>query len=103
MVSLEKAISWQRYKRSTIMKVLGKSANEPTWFQLLSHVCSFYGVGTVKAGKKVVDNRGLTLSKLCYFLNTVYSHHHVHSAYKCIFANKSTLFVVLHTIFSFCV
>ena len=43
------------------MKVPGKSANEPTWFQLLSHVCSFYGVGTVKAGKKVVDNWGLTL------------------------------------------
>ena len=61
MVGLEKAISWQRYKRSTIMKVPGKSANEPTWFQLLSHVCSFYGVGTVEAGKKVVDNRGLTL------------------------------------------
>ena len=33
---LEKAISWQRYKWSMIMKVLGKSANEPTWFQLLS-------------------------------------------------------------------
>ena len=49
---LEKAISWQRYKRSTIMKVPGKSANEPTWFQPLSHVCSFYGVGAVKAGKK---------------------------------------------------
>ena len=61
MVGLEKAISWQRYKRSTIMKVLGKSANEPTWFQLLSHVCSFYGIGAVKAGKKVVDNRGLML------------------------------------------
>ncbi len=62
MVGLEKAISWQRYKWSTIMKVPGKSANEPTWFQFLSQVCSFYGVGAVKAGKKVVDNRGLTLS-----------------------------------------
>ena len=61
MVGLEKAISWQRYKWSTIMKVPGKSANEPTWFQFLSQVCSFYGVGAVKAGKKVVDNRGLTL------------------------------------------
>ena len=64
MVGLEKAILWQRYKWSTIMKVPDKSANEPTWFQLLSHVCSFYGVGAVKAGKKVVDNRGLTLDFL---------------------------------------
>ena len=62
MVGLEKAISWQRYKQLTIIKVLGKSANEPTWFQLLSHVCSFYGVGAEKAGKKVVDNRGFTLN-----------------------------------------
>ena len=61
MVGLEKVISWQRYKWSTITKVPGKSANEPTWFQFLSQVCSFYGVGAVKAGKKVVDNRGLTL------------------------------------------
>ena len=52
MVGLEKATSWQRYKRSTIRKVLGKSTNEPTWFQLLSRVCSFYGVGAVKAGKR---------------------------------------------------
>ncbi len=59
------------------MKVPGKSANEPTWFQFLSQVCSFYGVGAVKVGKKVVDNRGLTLysglagifnlSNLCLF------------------------------------
>ena len=65
MVGLEKAISWQRYKQSMIMKVLGKSANEPTWFQLLSHVCSFYGVGAVEAGNMVVDNQGLTLARLC--------------------------------------
>ena len=51
------------------MKVPGKSANEPTWFQFLSQVCSFYGVGAVKAGKKVVDNRGLTLVYYC-ILNT---------------------------------
>ena len=55
---LEKAISWQRYK---IVKVLGRSANEPTWLQLLSHVCSFYSVGTIKVGNLVVDNQGLTL------------------------------------------
>ena len=61
MVGLEKAISWQRYKRLKIMKVLGKSANEPTWLQLLSHVCSFYGVGAVKVGNLVVNNWGLTL------------------------------------------
>ena len=61
MVDLEKAISWQRYKQSKIMKVLGKSVNEPTWLQLLSHVCSFYGVSAVKVGNLVVDNQGLTL------------------------------------------
>ena len=49
-----------------IMKVLGKLANEPTWFQLLSHVCSFYGVGAVKAGNMMIDNWGLTLSTLRY-------------------------------------
>ena len=76
MVGLEKAISWQRYKWSTIMKVPGKSANEPTWFQFLSQVCSFYGVGAVKAGKKVVDNRGLTL------LGALQYHTHNHNIIK---------------------
>ena len=62
MVSLEKAISWQRYKWSKIMK----AANESTWLQLLSHVYSFYGVGTVKAGNMMVDNQGLTLPMSLY-------------------------------------
>ena len=77
MIGLEKAISWQRYKWSTIMKVPGKSANEPTWFQFLSQVCSFYGVGAVKAGKKVVDNRGLTLISLitCYLNEAIIIDH----------------------------